>query len=285
MIQLAPANGRTGQSPRTLAADVGGTAVKATVLDHHGEALVPPVRVPTPRPCPPSVLVGLLSQMVKPLPEFERISVGFPGLVRDGRVLTAPHLGGGKWQGYPLAVVLASRFGCPVQVRNDTEVYGLGVVAGRRLELVVTLGTGVGTALFQNGRPTPHLELAHHPLRSGRTYDQYLGLEALRRVGARKWSARVELTFGVLYALTHYDKLYVGGGNASRLTIQLPANVALVSNEAGLAGGVRLWDPDMILPLPIISPTASEGARRSARSTTTKRSPCQSGGVGQTERP
>lgn len=228
---------------RTLAIDVGGTALKAAVLDYEGVATAPDVRALTPHPCPPEVLVGALAALIAPLPGFKRVSVAFPGVVRDGHVLTAPHLGQGRWIGYPLAASLQRLWGKPVLVSNDAEVHGLGVASGHGLEMVVTLGTGVGTSLFRDGRAAPHLELAHHPLRGGRTYDEYLGIDAFRRVGARRWNVRLRWVIDVLFRLVRYDTLYLGGGNSAKVVVEhLPANVRLVTNAAGLIGGVRLWN-------------------------------------------
>ncbi|MGH8431680.1 MAG: ROK family protein, partial [Solimonas sp.] len=159
-----------GGLPHTLAIDIGGTGLKASVLDETGEMLVKRVRVATPYPCPPSVMVEALVKLVKPLPDFTRISIGFPGVVRHGRVITAPHFHDKKWSDYPLAGTLAKRLGKPARLLNDAEVQGLGIIRGKGLEVVLTLGTGVGSAVFEDGKLTPHLELAHHPLRKGMTY-------------------------------------------------------------------------------------------------------------------
>lgn len=229
-------------SPRTLAIDVGGSGLKASVLDPKGRLLTDPVRVRTPSPARPSVLVDALAELVRDLPPFQRVSVGFPGVVREGRVLTAPNLGTGPWRGFDLASALARRFGRPVRVLNDAEVQALAVVRRRGIELVVTLGTGVGTALFRDGRLAPHLELAHHPIRQGKTYDQYLGDRARKRVGKKKWNRRLRRAISLLSTLTNYDRLYLGGGNASRVELALPRNVTLVSNTAGILGGLALWE-------------------------------------------
>jgi polyphosphate glucokinase len=240
----------------TLAIDVGGTGLKAAVLDAAGALVQDRVRVSTPYPLAPTRLVDALVELVRPLPPFDRISVGFPGMVRAGRVLSAPHFvsprgPGGKpsaallqeWQGYDLASHISGVFDSrPTRVANDADVQGAAVVAGHGLELVVTLGTGVGTAAFFDGRLLPHSEFAHHPLRKGLTYNEVLGDAALRRQGRGRWQKRVVETVGVLRALTFFDHLYIGGGNATRLKVELPADVTLVDNTAGLLGGIKLWD-------------------------------------------
>lgn len=231
-----------GGGPFTLAIDVGGTGLKASVLDAAGVMLAERVRVETPHPCPPKLLVETLARLVEPLPPYDRISVGFPGVVRTGRVLTAPHFGNDLWRGQPLARMLEKRFGRAVRMLNDAEIQGLGMIAGRGLEVVLTLGTGIGCALFEDGRLAPHLELSQHPLHKDKTYDDYLGNEARRRCGDKKWSRRVLRMIAVVDTLMNYDQLYLGGGNAERLTLALPERVMISSNDAGITGGIHLWD-------------------------------------------
>ena len=145
-------------NPHTLAIDIGGTGLKAAVLDAEGHMLDKRVRVHTPGDPTPEAVVEALAHLVARLPEFDRISIGFPGVVRRGVVLTAPNLGTRKWKGFALQDALSERFGKPARLENDAEVAGLGVIAGKGLEVVVTLGTGCGTAIFSDGRMTPHLD-------------------------------------------------------------------------------------------------------------------------------
>ncbi|MBL6750824.1 MAG: ROK family protein, partial [Nevskia sp.] len=221
---------------RTLAIDIGGTGLKASVLDAQGNMLVDRVSVPTPYPCRPAVLLRALAGLVAPLPAFDRISIGFPGVVRGGRVVTAPHFGTDHWRGYALEATLARRFGKPVRLLNDAEVQGLGIIGGKGLEVVLTLGTGVGSAVFVDGQLTPHLELAHHPIHKGMTYNEYIGNAARHALSAKKWNRRVLKTIGIVEALLNYDVLHIGGGNAANLTADLPDNVRIASNDAGLTG-------------------------------------------------
>jgi polyphosphate glucokinase len=231
--------------PRTLAIDVGGTGLKASVLDPAGQMLVERVRVATPDPCRPAILLRALADLAAPLPPFDRISIGFPGVVRDGHVVTAPHFDAEAWFDYPLEAALSRRFGKPARLLNDAEVQGLGIVAGQGLEVVITLGTGVGSAVFSGGRLTPHLELAHHPIHNGKSYNDYLGNETRRSIGDKKWNRRVIKTLGIIEALLHYDVLYIGGGNSANITGDLPANIRLASNDTGITGGILLWDDDV----------------------------------------
>jgi polyphosphate glucokinase len=205
--------------------------------------IVASIRVDTPYPCTPKVLVKALADLVKPLPPFDRVSVGFPGYVRDDKVITAPHFGNDIWHGFDLVKALEARYGKPVRLLNDADMQGLAAIAGTGLELVVTLGTGVGTGWFRDGELMPHLELAHHPLHKGKGYNEYLGDKALKKIGKKKWNSRVQCAITILHDLFHPDKTYIGGGNAGKITFALDAHVQLVSNTDGILGGFRLWEP------------------------------------------
>ena len=230
-----------------LAIDVGGTGLKAAIIDAQGKMLTERLRVATPHPCTPEQLVDTLVKLVEPLVAEHpptRISIGFPGVVRNNRVLTAPHFGDEGWHDIPLAESLATRLGgLPVRMINDAEVQGFAVIEGHGIEFVLTLGTGAGTAMFRDGELMPHLELAHHPVSKNRAYDEYVGDAARMKAGNKRWNHRVEKIIGILASLVNYDKLWIGGGNAARLTFKLPSNVAVVSNDAGIEGGARLWHP------------------------------------------
>ncbi len=235
----------------TLAIDIGGSGLKASVLDEAGNMVVPRRRVPTPQPAVPEAVVPLLIGLAKgtapgledtsPLPDFSRISVGFPGVVRGGKVLTAPNLSTEAWSGFELAKALSDALGAPVRMLNDADMQGLAAVNGNGVEMVITLGTGFGTALYENGRLGPHLEIAHIPFRKGETYDQHLGNAARKAVGNKKWNKRVEKAIANLRTLTLFDHLYIGGGNAKKLTLELPDDISVIDNSAGILGGIALW--------------------------------------------
>ena len=229
--------------PKTLALDVGGTRLKGGLLGAGGGMIGDRQRVDTPKPAPPDVVVPLLAGLAAKLPGFERVSVGFPGVVHDGVVVTAPNLGTPAWAGFDLAGALQAKLGRPVRVLNDASVQGLGVIAGHGLECVITLGTGFGFALYQDGKLLPHLEMSQHPAHKDMNYDQYVGNAALKAIGAEKWQRRVRRVIDQLEILINYDALLIGGGNAKVVAFQLPAKVRLVDNAAGILGGVRLWDP------------------------------------------
>jgi polyphosphate glucokinase len=231
-----------GSEALTLAIDVGGTHLKAGVLNAEGEMTAGPTRVVTPHPSTPDTVVSALAELVAPLAPFQRISIGFPGVVRAGGVLTAPNLGNADWRDFPLAKTLSERLSVPTRLANDATVQGLGVIGGHGVECVITLGTGMGFALFEEGRPGPHLELSQHPVRNGKTYDQYIGNAARQDAGRKRWNRRVLRAIGFIATLTDFDVLYIGGGNSRHIVGELPQNVRIVSNEAGITGGVRLWD-------------------------------------------
>ena len=228
-------------SGNTLAIDIGGSGLKATVIDGNGTMLCDRVRIDTPVGSPPDAIVALLAELVRELPASERVAVGFPGMVRHGTVLTAPNLGHDGWRGYALAEALQRALGKPTRVANDADVQGLAVIRGEGVEMVITLGTGFGTALYADGRMCPHLEISQQPFRKGETYDEQLGNAARKRVGNGKWQKRVLKAIANLRTLTHFDHLYIGGGNARKLDCELPADVTLVDNSAGLSGGACLW--------------------------------------------
>ena len=110
--------------PYTLGLDIGGTGLKGSVLDKNGHMVVDRVRVPTPKACRPDRMVEVLTKLVKPLPAFDRISIGFPGVVRNGKVVTAPHFGNDIWRGFPLQRKLGERLGKPARLSNDAEILG-----------------------------------------------------------------------------------------------------------------------------------------------------------------
>lgn len=226
---------------RILSIDIGGTGLKASVLNEEGQLLVPKRRIRTPHPCSPAVMLDALARLVAPLPGHNRIAIGFPGVVRDGKVITAPHFETPEWVGFPLAAAVSERFGGPARLANDADMQGLAVIQGRGLEFVLTLGTGAGTALFRDGELMPHLELAHHPIYKRKSYNDYIGNDALKKVGSAHWNKRVRKTIDILSSLLHFDHLFIGGGNARKLALETSCCITIVSNDAGIEGGAALW--------------------------------------------
>jgi len=227
---------------RTLAIDIGGSGIKAAMLDDDGNLIGPRQRVPTPpKPVMPDALLHAIEKATAPLGAFDRVSVGFPGYVREGRVLTAPNLGNETLAGMDLQSTLAQHWGKPVRVLNDADVQGFGAIHGHGVEMVLTLGTGAGTAIFLDGEIMTHLELAHHPVSGNKTYDQYVGNAAREKKGKKAWNKRVAKVIGILREVVRFDHLYIGGGNAKDITFPLPPDVTIVPNTDGLTGGIRLW--------------------------------------------
>jgi polyphosphate glucokinase len=229
--------------PRTLCIDIGGSGIKMLVVDSRGEVLTERTRLPTPTPATPKKVLPIVRDLVDAHGEFERVSVGFPGVVTDGTVKTAPNLADKKWRGFDLQGALERDLGRPVRVANDADVQGLGVVEGRGVEMVITLGTGMGSALFVEGRLVPNLELGHHPFRRGKTYEQRLGRDGLHKAGRKKWNKRLLRAIAQWDRTFNFRRLYLGGGHAKLVKRKkLPDQVVRVKNIAGLLGGIRLWE-------------------------------------------
>jgi polyphosphate glucokinase len=225
---------------RTLCIDIGGTGLKAMLLDAAGTELSERVRALTPHPATPAAVIKTLVALIAPLGEFDRVSVGFPGVVIDGVTKTAPNLGP-AWQGFALAAALEEATKRPVRALNDAGVQGYGVVTGKGIEMLLTLGTGMGCALFVEGRYVPNLELAHHPLRKDKTYEDYVGAHALEECGKKKWNKHVQRVIATIQPVFNPRVIYLGGGNAKHVKIELPSNVKITPNLAGLLGGIALW--------------------------------------------
>lgn len=241
--------------PRTLAIDVGGSGLKATVLSPDGEMLTERVRRETPYPCTPDVLLDELAALAAELPEYDRVSVGYPGAIRQGvvRDVTAfvrPAPGEPRdpalvelWFGYNLQVALEQRFGKPVRVANDADVQGCAVVNGEGLELVITLGTGVGCALFYDGALLPHMELSHGSFLGSMSIEVACGDFERQKVGKHEWRKRVLDALETFETVVLPDHLYIGGGNAKKLDAdEIGPNRTIVPNVSGLLGGIALWE-------------------------------------------
>jgi polyphosphate glucokinase len=227
----------------TLAIDVGGTGIKMMVLDARGKPLTERMREPTPDPATPKALLAVIEKMRDRMPRFDRVSIGFPGVVKDGVTLTAHNLHP-DWIGFPLEQTVQQKWRKLTRVSNDAAVQGFGAIKGNGVELILTLGTGLGSAIFTDGRLCPGLELAHHPWKGSKTYEDFLGKAAFKKHGKQHWNKLVAEAVEQTRSLFNWDRLYLGGGNATKVDVKLPPDVRIVPNEDGLRGGVALWHND-----------------------------------------
>jgi polyphosphate glucokinase len=242
----------------TLSIDCGGLSIKASVLDDEGTMHAQSVAVPTPYPLSPTRLLEIFSDIAAQLPKADRLTIGFPGMVRHGVVVHTPHYINTKgprtkvdpelfmaWKGFDLQSAVLAKFGVPTLVLNDAEVHGAGVVAGSGFEVVFTLGTGLGCAVFDGGKLAPHIELSHAPVRRSTIYDEWIGEHERRRLGDSFWSRRIRMMVADLRPVFLWDRLYLGGGNSRRIRPEvieaLGDDVVIVPNAAGIMGGARAW--------------------------------------------
>ena len=226
---------------QTLAVDIGGSGVKVMILDEQGNPLTERDRVKTPQPAKPEPIIEEIVKLANKQQDYQRVAVGFPGVVQQGITKTAVNLHS-NWIGFDLAGTLSQRLDKPVKVANDADIQGFGAIEGQGVELVITLGTGFGSALFVNGKLVPNLEMGHHPFRKGETYEEQLGRAALEKEGKKKWNNRLQKAIATLEHLFNYDTLYIGGGEAKKIEFDLPNNAKIVPNVAGLLGGIALWN-------------------------------------------
>ncbi len=224
----------------TFCLDIGGTGVKGFTADAADRPTSERVRIETPHPATPEAVLEVIAQIVRQMPSFDRVASGFPGVVVKGRTMTAPNLDP-SWHGFDLAGALEELTGKPARVANDAGVQGLAVIEGAGTELVLTLGTGMGFALYVDGHYVPNIEMAHHPFRKKKTYEELVSNAALDKVGKKRWNRRVKKVIKQLTPIFNYRVLYLGGGNAKEVEFKLPDNVKIIENVAGLLGGVKLW--------------------------------------------
>ena len=227
----------------TLAVDIGGSGIKAMVLDKTGNAITDRLRIDTPDLATPEAVMKIICTIAEKQGSFDRVSVGFPGVVEKGVTKSAANLDD-EWLGFNFARAVEQRLNKPVQIRNDAEIQGYGAIAGKGAELVITLGTGFGSALFLDGKLMPNLELAHHKFRKGKTYEQQLKKKQLEKKGKKKWNKRLKKAIVSLQSAFHYDRLYIGGGRAKKINFELPDNVITIPNVAGILGGIALWNDE-----------------------------------------
>ena len=242
----------------TLSIDCGGSYIKSCVLDDEGTMHAAPNRIETPYPLTPERFLETLLEIAKSLPQSTRATVGLPGMIRNGVVVATPHYINEAgphtkfsqslkdlWWGFDAEAAVTAKLGMPTKVLNDAEVHAAGVITGTGLEIVMTLGTGLGFAVFHGGKLSPHFELSHATVRRNTTYDTWIGERERKRMGNTFWSRRVRLMVAELRPVFLWDRLYIGGGNSQNILqrdLQLMGDdVVIVPNSAGVAGGVRAW--------------------------------------------
>ena len=238
----------------TFSLDVGGSGIKAMVLDENGGPASERSRVDTPYPCPPELFLEIVQSLISEHPKFDRVSIGFPAMVRDGNVFRAtafsraiksgprdPELFS-MWNGYPLQERIAGLLKVPTLVINDADMQGCAVVTGVGMELVLTLGTGVGTGVFYKGLMLPHMELSHGSF-AGTNIDIALGDAQRKQLGKKLWRPLATKALIDFDTMLLPDKIFIGGGNAKRLREKdLIPRCEIVPNGAGLIGGFRAWE-------------------------------------------
>jgi polyphosphate glucokinase len=216
--------------PRILVVDVGGTHVKLLVT-----GLKEPIEILSGPTLTAKAMIRKVKAALKDLP-YDVVSIGYPGPVIHGRPLREPYNLGGGWVGFDFR----KAFGRPVKIINDAAMQALGSYKGGRL-LFLGLGTGLGSAMIVDGVLVP-MELAHLPYK-GKTYEDYLGLRGLKRLGRRKWQRQVSKVVAELREALEAEQVVLGGGNVKKLK-KLPASTVLGDNQNAFLGGFRMWSKD-----------------------------------------
>ena len=226
---------------KILSIDIGGSNIKATILNMQGTFLNEYERLPTPSPATPAKVLDVILLLAKKFPAYDRVAAGFPGYIKDGIVKTAPNLGTEQWANFNLKKKLEEILGKPAIAVNDADLQGVSVVSGKGVEMMITLGTGFGSALLNDGVLIPHLEIAHHPITKRKDYDKYIGENELKRIGLERWNRRMKRVIEILKVVFNYDRLYISGGCAQKINFELDKNITIVNNRDGIKGGAKLW--------------------------------------------
>ncbi len=227
-----------------LVIDIGGTNIKCLATGQTDTRKFP--SGPTMTPAEMVAGVQALTQDWS----YDRVAIGYPGLVRHGQVTKEPRNLAPGWIGFDFAAA----FGCPIKLMNDAAMQALGSYQGG-IMLFLGLGTGLGSAMVAEGVVVP-LELGHLSYRKG-TFEDYLGVRGLKRMGAKKWQQHVERSINRFISALELDDVVIGGGNAKKLK-QLPPGCRLGSNANAFTGGFRLWEtPDSQTSAPSASSSLS----------------------------
>ena len=217
------------QQNEILVIDVGGTHVKVLAAGQKE-----PIKIPS----GPNMTAKKMVKEVRAATKdwnYSAVSIGYPGPVIHGHPLSEPHNLGGGWVGFDFR----KAFGQPVKIVNDAAMQALGIYRGGRM-LFLGLGTGLGSAMIVDGILEP-MEIAHLPYKKGRTFEDYLGIRGLKRLGKKKWRRYVARIAEQLKGALESDYVVLGGGNA-KLLKTLPPGCRLGNNSTAFTGGFRLWD-------------------------------------------
>ncbi len=217
------------QAKKILVIDVGGTNVKVLATGQKE-----PIKIPSGPKMTAKKMVQEVRQATKDW-NYSLVSIGYPGPVVHGHPLCNPHNLAGGWVGFDFR----KAFGRPVKIVNDAAMQALGIYRGGRM-LFLGLGTGLGSAMIVDGILEP-MEVAHLPYKKGRTYEDYLGIRGLERLGKKKWRRHVADVAEELKNALEADYVVLGGGNA-KLLKTLPPGCRLGDNSTAFTGGFRLWD-------------------------------------------
>lgn len=239
MKSKKPIMKKTGEN--ILVIDVGGSSVKAIILSSKGNVIQKYQKVDTPEKANPKSLMATIKTLTKNFPSFDKIAVGFPGFVKQGVVFTAPNLDDKAFRNFKLSKEISKQFKKPVRLVNDADLQGFALIKGKGLEMVITLGTGFGTALFMDGNLLPHLELAHLPVGKQGDYDDYIGDAAFEKDGEKKWNKKLREVLDTFKTVVNYDHLYLSGGNTKIINFKLDKNITVENNRDGIRGGINLW--------------------------------------------
>ena len=218
----------TRNQQKILVVDIGGTNVKLLATGHRT-----PVKIPSGPEMTPRKMVAAVRKAAGEW-QYSKVSIGYPGPVLNGKPVSDPHNLACGWIGFDFR----KAFGRPVKLVNDAAMQAIGSYEGRRM-LFLGLGTGLGSALIADGVLEP-MELAHLPYKNGRTYEDYIGLQGLKRLGKKKWRRHVTDVVTRLKAALCVDYVVIGGGNA-KLLKKLPEGARLGTNANAFRGGFRLW--------------------------------------------
>jgi polyphosphate glucokinase len=218
--------------------DIGGTNVSVSAAGHRTREFSSGPRMT------PDEMVAAVKRLTTGW-AYDRISIGYPGPVARGRPAAEPHNLGSGWVGFDFS----GAFGCPVRIVNDAALQALGSYRTGRM-LYLGFGTGLGSALIVAGQLAP-LELAHLPYREGGTYEDFVGIRGLERLGEERWRDHVMTVITLLATALQSEDTVVGGGNANRLST-LPPGARRVADDAAFNGGLRLWDEHRAAAAPTV---------------------------------